>query len=79
MVRRKKIIIFTNADWHFYDHLLPIALEAKNRGLEVKILTNIDKHKSQIEKEGLNLTPISLNRSGTNIFNEIAFSKTFSQ
>ena len=64
----KKIIIFTNTDWHFYAHLLPIALEAKRLGYEVKILTNVDKFKDKIERHGLQVIPITIKRSSFNPF-----------
>lgn len=66
-----KAIIFTNADWHFYNHLLPIAKEAKKQNFDVKILTNVDKHKTLIEKEGLSVIPLKINRSSINPFREL--------
>ena len=66
----KKIIIFTNTDWHFYDHLLPIALEAKNSGYEVKILTNISKYKDKIEQHNLPVIPIRIRRNSINPFSD---------
>ncbi|MDF2964908.1 MAG: alpha-D-QuiNAc alpha,3-galactosyltransferase [Rickettsiaceae bacterium] len=67
----EKVIIFTNADWHFYAHLLPIALEAKNQGYQVKILTSISHFKDKIEQHGLEVIPIKLKRSSLNPFAEL--------
>ncbi|MDD9335513.1 MAG: glycosyltransferase family 4 protein [Rickettsiaceae bacterium] len=67
----KKIIIFTNTDWHFYAHLLPIALTAKMQGYEVKVLTNISEFKDKIEQHGLQVIPISIKRGSINPFTDL--------
>lgn len=67
----KKIIFFTNADWHFYNHLLPIALEAKDSGYNVAVLTHADNHKAKIEKRGIRFLPIKMSRAGMNPIMEI--------
>ncbi len=67
----KKIIIFTNTDWHFYAHLLPIALTAKMKGYEVKVLTNISEFKDKIEQHDLPVIPISIKRGSINPFTDL--------
>ncbi len=67
----KKIIYFTNSDWHFYAHLLPIALKAKSEGYEVKILTNISTFKEQIEKVAIEVIPINIKRNSLNPFTDL--------
>lgn len=67
----KKIIFFTNADWHFYNHLLPIALEAKNRGYDVALLTKIDNYGTKIEKEGIRIIDLDITRGGMNPIKEL--------
>ncbi|WP_341756571.1 MULTISPECIES: glycosyltransferase family 4 protein [unclassified Candidatus Tisiphia] len=67
----KKIIIFTNTDWHFYAHLLPIALTAKIKGYEVKVLTNISEFKDKIELHDLPVIPISIKRGSINPFSDL--------
>ncbi|WP_425363680.1 glycosyltransferase family 4 protein [Candidatus Tisiphia endosymbiont of Hybos culiciformis] len=67
----KKIIIFTNTDWHFYNHLLPIALTAKMKGYEVKVLTNISEFKDKIEQHDLPVIPISIKRGSINFLTDL--------
>jgi glycosyltransferase involved in cell wall biosynthesis len=67
----KKVIIFTNTDWHFYAHLLPIALQAKEAGYNVKILTNISNYKDKIEQHKLEVIDIKINRNTINPFNNL--------
>ncbi|WP_375334005.1 glycosyltransferase family 4 protein [Candidatus Tisiphia endosymbiont of Xenochironomus xenolabis] len=67
----KKIIIFTNTDWHFYNHLLPIALTAKIKGYEVKVLTDISEFKDKIEQHNLPVIPISIKRGSINLFTDL--------
>ncbi|MCC8397896.1 MAG: glycosyltransferase family 4 protein [Rickettsia endosymbiont of Labidopullus appendiculatus] len=67
----KKIIIFTNTDWHFYNHLLPIALTARMKGYEVKVLTNISEFKDKIEQHDLPVIPISIKRGSINPFTDL--------
>ncbi len=67
----KKIIIFTNTDWHFYTHLLPIALTSKIQGYEVKVLTDISKFKDRIEQHGLQVIPITIKRGSINPFTDL--------
>jgi len=67
----KKLIIFTNTDWHFYAHLLPIATAARIKGYEVKILTNITNFREKIEQHDLQIIPITIKRSSINPFNDL--------
>jgi len=67
----KKIIIFTNDDAHFCNHLLPLAIAAKDSGYEVKILTNVSNYKTKIEEHGLGIIPLKINRGNINPFVEM--------
>ncbi|AIF81294.1 alpha-D-QuiNAc alpha-1,3-galactosyltransferase [endosymbiont of Acanthamoeba sp. UWC8] len=66
-----KIILFSNADWHFVAHLMPIALAAKEKGYDIKVITCVNEHGEEIKKQGLELFPINLERFGLNIFKEL--------
>ena len=66
----KKLVIFTNSDSHFYAHLLPIALAAKANSYQVKILTNVSDFQNKIQKYGIQVIPLSINRSSINPFRE---------
>ncbi|WP_341764452.1 glycosyltransferase family 4 protein [Candidatus Tisiphia endosymbiont of Beris chalybata] len=67
----KKIIILTNSDWHFYAHLLPIALKAKTEGYEVKLLTQVSKFQEQIEELAIKVLPITIKPNSINPFTDL--------
>lgn len=67
----KKIVIFTNSDWHFYAHLLPIALKAKAKGYEITLLTNVSTFQEKIEKLAIKVIPIRIERNGLNPFTDL--------
>ena len=67
----KKIILFSNDDAHFYNHLLPIALEAKQRGYTIRVLTNVINHQQKIEENGLSVIPVEIKRGNLNPFIEL--------
>lgn len=67
----KKIILFSNDDAHFYNHLFPIALEAKKQGYNIKIMTNVLSHKDKIEKHGFTIIPVKIKRGSLNPFIEL--------
>lgn len=72
----KKLIFVVNVDWFFVSHRLPIALEALRQGYEVHIATGITTQKEVMERYGLIVHPISINRSNTNLYDLL---KTFWQ
>lgn len=63
-----KIMFVVNVDWFFMSHRLPIALEAMRKGYEVHIATGITDQKEVMEKHGLIVHPLRLDRSSTNPF-----------
>ncbi len=70
-MQSKKLLIFNNADWQFYAHLLPIALAAKQSGYEVILLTSITDRREKIENAGIRVIPIVMNRKSINPFSEL--------
>lgn len=67
----KKVIIFSNADSHFFAHLLPIATKAIELGYDVNLITKVTDYKDRIESFGIKVLPISLDRKGINPFSEL--------
>ncbi len=65
-----------NVDWFFMSHRLPIALEAQHQGFEVHIASGITNQREAMERYGLTVHPISIDRSGANIFSTL---RTFLQ
>ncbi|MGI4775604.1 MAG: glycosyltransferase, partial [Janthinobacterium lividum] len=68
----KKVLFFANTDWHFYAHLMPIALEAQERGYEAILATNISNFEEKIAAQGIRIVPIRIRRSTINPFGELA-------
>lgn len=67
----KKVIIFSNADSHFFAHLLPIATKAIASGYDVSVITKVTNYKEKIENFGIKVLPIALDRKGINPFTEL--------
>lgn len=68
----KKILLFSNSDAHFYNNLLPIAIEAKNVGFKIKLLTSVSSYKEKIENHDIEVIEISILRGSMNPFLEIS-------
>lgn len=66
--KQKTFMIFTNVENHFYNHLLPIANEAKRRGYNVQVMTNFEKLESKIKALGFNTFDIKFSRKNLNPF-----------
>jgi glycosyltransferase involved in cell wall biosynthesis len=66
----KRILYLVSEDWYFCQHRLPIAKEAIREGYEVFLLTRISKYKEKIEKEGITVFPIDIDRKSMNPFKE---------
>lgn len=71
-MQSKKLLLFANSCKHFYQHLLPIALSAKNSGYNVTLLTNSDVvYNKKIEDFGIGVITLSLSRKSINPVREI--------
>lgn len=69
---RKPILLFVvNVDWFFVSHRLAIATEALQRGYEVHIATMLTDHKADLERCGLVVHPLRLDRTSTGIGNAL--------
>lgn len=64
---KKKLMFVVNVDWFFVSHRLPIALEAMRQGYEVHIATGITNQKEAMEKLGVIVHPIDIDRSSPNL------------
>lgn len=67
----KKLLLFSNLDQHFYAHLLPIALAAKDAGYNVSLLTNITNYAAKIKQSGIEVIPLIMSRDSVNPFLEL--------
>ena len=66
-----KIIYFVTEDSYFLSHRLPVAIQAKNEGYEVIVVTNVTDRASDIEKYGFKLIPLNINRSIGSTFSDL--------
>lgn len=71
MVSNRKIFIVVNVDWFFLSHRLHLAIELKNQGNDVYILTRDTGFKDEILKHNLKFINIPFDRSGTNLIFEL--------
>ncbi|HJM82068.1 MAG TPA: glycosyltransferase family 4 protein [Nitrospinota bacterium] len=67
----KSILYLISEDWYFWSHRLATARAAQRKGYQINIATVVNEHGEQIKREGFNLFPISMNRSGVNPFNDL--------
>jgi len=70
----KTLFIVVNVDWFFLSHRKEIALAAQNAGYDVTIITCNTGKKQDIEKLGLKVIDLPMDRTGTNLLKEL---KTF--
>ena len=69
-----KIIFVVTEDWFFCSHRISIAKAALSEGYDVRVVTQVNKHKNIIESAGIKVIPFKISRSGYNPLSEI---KTF--
>ena len=67
-VKPPKLLYFVNSDWFFYSHFLDRAIAAREAGYEVVVLTHITRADDRLDKLGIRLVGVELNRSSLNPF-----------
>lgn len=70
-MKQKKLIFFVAEDWYFCSHRLQLAVDAKNAGYIVRVVTRVRDHGDVIQKAGLKLLPLDISRSGVNPLREV--------
>ncbi len=68
MTAPSKLLYLVTEDSYFLSHRLPMARAAQQAGLEVAVITNAGKHRSAIEKAGIRVIPLNLERRNLNPF-----------
>lgn len=63
-----KLIYLVTQDWYFLSHRLPMARAAIRAGFDVAVITNVDKHKFEIEQAGIRVIPFAFDRKSLNPF-----------
>lgn len=61
-----KILFLVTEDWYFFSHRLALARAARQAGYRVSVATRVNRHGDLIRREGFQLIPLSLQRSGKN-------------
>jgi glycosyltransferase involved in cell wall biosynthesis len=64
--KKPKILYFVTVDWFFCSHFMDRALAAREAGYEVCVLTSAGLHREAIEKAGLRLIPLDIDRRSLN-------------
>lgn len=65
----RTLIFVVNADWFFLSHRLPIALEAQRQGYQVHIATGLTDRLDELQRQGLVVHPLALDRSSAGLGN----------
>ncbi len=63
----RKLLFVVNVDWFFLSHRLPIALEAQRQGYQVHIATVLTDKQGELERHGLVIHPLDLDRSSADL------------
>lgn len=63
----RTLMFVVNVDWFFLSHRLPIALVALRDGYKVHIATGLTDKRVELEKHGLVVHPLALDRSSTSL------------
>ena len=65
----RRLLFVVNVDWFFLSHRLPIALEAQRQGYQVHIATGLTDKLDELQRHGLVVHPLALDRSSTGLGN----------
>ncbi|ABE45881.1 glycosyltransferase family 4 protein [Polaromonas sp. JS666] len=63
------LMFVVNVDWFFLSHRLPIALEAQRQGYQVHIATGLTDRLDELQRHGLVVHPLALDRSSVGLGN----------
>jgi glycosyltransferase involved in cell wall biosynthesis len=65
----RTLMFVVNVDWFFLSHRLPIALEAQRQGYQVHIATGVTDKLDELQRHGLVVHPLALDRSSAGLGN----------
>ena len=63
----RKLLFVVNVDWFFLSHRLPIALAAMQQGYQVHIATGLTDRLDELQRNGLVVHPLALDRSSAGL------------
>lgn len=67
----RTLMFVVNVDWFFLSHRLPIALEALRQGYQVHIATGLTDKLDELQRHGLVVHPLALDRSSAGLGNAL--------
>jgi glycosyltransferase involved in cell wall biosynthesis len=70
-INNLKLIYFVAVDWFFCSHFLERAKFAMNAGYEVVLITAAGRHRSDIERIGIRVIPLDIDRKSLNPFSAL--------
>ncbi len=65
----RTLLFVVNVDWAFLSHRLPIAMEALRQGYQVHIATGLTDRLDELQRNGLVVHPLALDRSSAGLGN----------
>jgi glycosyltransferase involved in cell wall biosynthesis len=65
----RTLLFVVNVDWFFLSHRLPVALEAQRQGYQVHIAAGLTDKLNELQRHGLVVHPLALDRSSTGLGN----------
>lgn len=66
MNRRNRLLFVVNSDWFFLSHRLPLAIGAREAGLEVSVVAGNTGKSREIVDRGFSFVSLPISRGGTN-------------
>lgn len=63
---RRKLLFLVTEDSYFLSHRLPMAQAAQRAGFDVAVITNVSSRREEIERAGIRVIPLSLDRRSLN-------------
>lgn len=66
-----KILFVVTEDWYFISHRFALAQAALDKGIAVTVVTRISNKKKFLEEHGINVVPLSIDRSNLNPLKEL--------
>lgn len=72
MQRRPRLLFVVSEDWYFYSHRLPLAQAALAAGFDVALATGLGAHADIINRAGIRLHPLRMQRRSMQPLRELA-------
>lgn len=71
MSDKPKLLFFISEDWYYWSHRRPLALEAREAGYDVVLVTRVGGLQARIEADGIRVVPFAISRGGMNPLRDV--------